>query len=308
MIPVRLKSPPKHAPRRLHTTGDLRRLQRLMTHALVRPLTANDGLQETWIDGRAMAEVAAEFIKPNARLTAFDRLQLYNRMYWFRLIDAVYEDNPGLQVLLGEEGFSVLVRAFLAKYPSRSFSLRNLCSRLETFIREEPRWTAPQTALAAEIARFAWAQTVAFDGEACARFTASEIAATPPARLRFGLQPYVTLLACEHAVDDYVIAVKKRDALRNAASNTSETVRKTIRRGRKIAPPRRERIWLAVHRVNNLLYYKRLERPAFHILEALRAGRTLAQAVAAAGPGLKPRQVQAWFTTWMELGWFCRRK
>ena len=44
-----------------------------------------------------MAEVAAEFIKPNDRLTSFERLEIYNRMYWFRLIDCVRDDCPGLR-------------------------------------------------------------------------------------------------------------------------------------------------------------------------------------------------------------------
>ena len=40
-----------------------------------------------------------------------------------------------------------------------------------------------------------------------------------PVRLRLSLQPYVSLLALHHAVDDYVLAVKQRDrALRAAAS------------------------------------------------------------------------------------------
>jgi hypothetical protein len=306
--PIGLKPAPKHAPRRLRNTEDLRTLQRLMTHAVVRPLTASDGLQKTWIDGRPTAEVAAEFIKPNDRLTAFERLQLYNRMYWFRLIDCVSDDNPGLQALLGEKKFSALVRAFLAKYPSRSFTLRNLCSRLEQFILEAPQWTAPRTALAAEIARFEWARTVAFDGEEKAKLVPEQLAGTPPTRLRLGLQPYITLLTTEHAVDEYVMAIKQRETLRATASNTSDGSRQVSARARKLALPKRERVWLAVHRLDHLLYYKRLEAPAFRILQALAAGRTLSQAVVAAGPAVTPEQVQSWFTTWMELGWFCRRK
>ena len=42
--------------------------------------------------------------------------------------------------------------------------------------------------------------------------------------------------------------------------------------------------------------------------QALDAGQTLARAVGAAGPGVTPEQVRDWFSTWMELGWFCRRK
>ena len=69
-----LKPPPAHAPRRLATAADVVKLQRLMTHALVRPLTAESGMQPVWIDGRPMDEFAAEFIKPNDRLSAFERL------------------------------------------------------------------------------------------------------------------------------------------------------------------------------------------------------------------------------------------
>ena len=254
-----------------------------------------------------MAEVAAEFIKPNDRLTAFERLEIYNRMYWFRIIDCFYDDCPGLRAALGERKFARLAVAYLAKHPSRSFTLRNLCSRLEHFIRAEPRWTAPRTALAREIARFEWAQTVAFDEAARPVLGPAELGRAQPARLRLGLQPYVTLLALGHPIDTYVIAVKKRDTLRAEASNAPAATRHAARRHR-VPRPRRERIWVAVHRVDNRLYYKRLEAPAFRILAALRDGQTLARAVAAAGRGVTAEQVQGWFALWAELGWLCRRK
>jgi hypothetical protein len=308
VTPTGLKAPPAHAPRRLATTADVVKLQRLMMHALLRPLTAEDGLQPTWIDGRPMADVAAEFIKPNDRLSAFERLQLYNRMYWFRLIDVMHDDNPGLHALLGQKKFTAFIEAYLAKYPSRSFTLRNLCARLVQFIRETPRLTAPHTALALDVARFEWAQTEAFDGEQRPVITPAEIAATPPARLRLGLQPYVTLLALNHPVDEYVLAVKRRNALRGEASNAVESTARPAGRARKIALPRRARICLAAHRLDNRLYYKRLDRPAFLILEALRAGLPLAAAITAGGRRVTAAQVQTWFATWMELGWLCKAR
>ena len=306
LLATGLKTPPKHAPRRLATTADVVKLQRLMTHLLLRPLTKDDGLQPKWIDGRSTADVAAEFIKPNDRLTPFERLQLYNRMYWFRLIDIMHADNPGLRAVLGDKKFDRLVQAYLAKYPSRSFTLRNLCERLPRFIREAPRLTAPHTALAHAVARFEWAQTVAFDGGTRPAPAPAGLKRPPPARLRLGLQPYLSLLALDYPVDDYVIAVKQRDALRTEASNAVDSARAT-KRSRKVARPRRGRIYLAVHRYHNRLFYKRLERPAFLILGALAAGRPLASAVTAGGPGVKPAQVSAWFATWMQLGWLCRR-
>jgi len=307
MSPAGLKPPPARAPRRLRTNSELRALQRLMTHALAQPLTPDDRLAPPFRDGPAMGEVAARFIKPNDRLSSFERLQIYARCYWYRIIDCVYDDSPGLRVLLGEKKFSALVRAYLAKYPSRSFTLRNLTARLAQFIREEPRWTAPHTALAHQVARFEWAQTAAFDGEARPALTPDDIADASPARLRLALQPYLTLLALDWPIDDYVIAVKQRDALRADASNA-------IDHGPGAAPakrvprPRRERVYVVVHRYDHRLFYKRVDAPAFKILEQIAAGRSLAQAVAAAGRRVTAEQVRGWFATWMELGWFCRRK
>ena len=294
-------------PAPLDSPRALRAFQRLMKDAVVRPLAPGHRMQRRWKDGRPMAAVAAEFIKPNDRLTSFDRLEIYNRMYWFRIIDCFYDDCPGLRAALGERKFSRLAVAYLTKHPSRSFTLRNLCSRLEEFIRAEPRWTAPRPALAREIARFEWAQTVAFDEASCPVVTPADFARAKPARLRLGLQPYLTLLALEHPVDSYVIAVKKRDTLRAEASNATTSARHAARL-HPVSPPRRERTWVAVHRVDNQLYYKRLDAPAFRILTALRDGQTLHRAVAAAGRGVTPEQVQAWFALWVQLGWFCRRK
>ncbi len=304
--PAGLRPPPRRAPRRLATDADLRALQRLMLHALVLPLTADDELAPRWRDGRPMAEVAAEFIKPNDRLTAFERLQIYSRSYWYRIIDCVYEDAPGLRALLGEEKFSAFVRAYLAKYPSRSFTLRNLCARLPQFIREEPRLTAPRTALAHAIARFEWAQTIAFDGEARPVLTPDDLSDAPPVKLRLALQPYLSLVAAEWPVDDYVLAVKKREALRSEASNAIDRAPGAASR-KKVPLPRRAKSFIVVHRYHHRLYYKRVAAPAFRMLEALAAGRPLARAVAAAGPRVKPAQVREWFATWMELGWFCKR-
>ena len=299
-----MKPPPKHPPKRLQTTGDLRRLQRMMATALLRPLTADDKLQPRWIDGRPMEQVAAEFIKPNDRLTSFERLQLYNRMYWFRLFDAIRDDCPGLLHLLGEERFNRLSQAYLERYPSRSFTLRDLCSRLEKFIGEMPALTAPHTRLALEIARFEWAQTVAFDGESRPVVDPASLAAVDPGKLRLGLQPYVSLLALEYPIDDYVISVKRRDSLRAEASNTPEK-RTAARSSRRRALPRRRRVYVAVHRHNNRMFYKRLEPAAYRVLVSLAAGAPLSRALAAAGPRVGAARVQQWFTAWMSLGWLC---
>ena len=281
-----------------------------MTHALVRPLDAKNRMQRKWIDGRPMAEVAASFIKPNDRLSSFERLELYNRQYWFRLLDNFYDDNPGLRAVVGERRFPQLAEAYLCKYPSRSYTLRNLCARLETFLREEPGWTSPRTDLATDVARFEWAQIVAFDGPTLPRLSAAEIAATPPHRLRLSLQPYLTLLDLAYPVDDFVLAVKKKAVLRGEASNAVDEARKT-KKLRAVPLPKPEKCFLAVHRLDNRIYYKRLEPAAFKLLRALQAGSSLAKACALAAPRGAAAQarfaesIKGWFELWMQFGWLC---
>ncbi len=291
---------------RVRSLAELREFQRTFQSGVVRPLDRDYRAQRTWSDGRSTAEFAASFIKPGPQLAPVERLEIYNRVYWFRLLDSFYEDTPLLRAALGERKFRALAQAYLEKYPSGSFTLRNLCERLPLFLRREPHWAAPHGALARDLARFEWAQTVAFDGEERPAISPEEIAAVPPSRLRLALQPYVTLLDLAYPVDHYALAVRDRESLRSAASNVA--VRGPGRaRVRTVPRPKPDRVWLAVHRVNHRLYYKRLDRSAFRILSALQAGQPLARALAAGGRGVTPEAVQQWFAEWMALGWLCRR-
>ncbi|MEO5717009.1 MAG: DNA-binding domain-containing protein [Chthoniobacterales bacterium] len=298
----------------VHSRAQLKELQRLMATAVFRPLNSRDGMQSRWSDGRRTSTVAASFIKPNDRLSSFDRLEIYNRVYWFRVLDCLYDDYPGLRAIVGEKKFLKLATAYLAKYPSASFTLRNLGQRLGKFLREEPKWIVPFEELALDMARFEWAQVVAFDDAARPKITTDDVLDTPASKLRLGLQPYLSLLELNYAVDKFLLAVKKRDGdvLRDEASNTFEAMPQTTQRKRPVRRPKRERIYLVVHRYDNMLYYKRLELEAFALLEGLQRGMTVEKACLAAlsdstRTGVDwTRQIQEWFHDWSALGWFCR--
>lgn len=294
----------------------MKELQTLMATAVFRPLNAHDGMQARWTDGGSTSAVAESFIRPNDRLTSFERLEIYNRVYWFRVLDCLYDDYPGLRAIVGERKFMKLATAYLAKYPSESFTLRNLGSRLEKFLREEPHWLAPNEELALDMVRFEWAQIVAFDDPALPKITTDDLLDTAPAQLRLGLQPYLSLLRVNFAVDKFFAAVKKREAdtLRSEASNTPDAMPQATVRKRRPRLPKREPVFLAIHRYDNLLYYKRLEPEAFAILEGFAQGQTVEEAcVAALGASTRTdidwsQQIQEWFHDWSALGWFCRPK
>ena len=100
-------------------------------------------MQATAADGRPMTAVAESFIAPNSRLTAFERLEIYNRQYWFRVLGSLAEDFPGLRAVVGGRRFEALSIAYLKEHPSRSFTLRNLGFEASRLARRASRTGRP---------------------------------------------------------------------------------------------------------------------------------------------------------------------
>src|ERR1700757_2926569 len=117
-------------------------VQTRMARAIFEPLTSSD---------RIIAAADADYIKPNDRLTSLERLEIYSRSYWFRILDSLYDDFPGLRAVLGERAFHRLSRAYLAECPSRSFTLRNLGSRLSDWLLNNPRYAGSRRAVALDM-------------------------------------------------------------------------------------------------------------------------------------------------------------
>src|SRR5882724_11872105 len=160
-------SPSETSPRPgSQSVAQLRQLQRMALGAIRLPLSRRGRTRSRWHDGRTMWQVAAGFIKPNDRLTSLERLEIYNRQYWYRLLDCLWDDYPGLRAILGLKKFEKLRIAYLDRYPSKSYTLRNLGRRFVQFLQEEPGLIAPHGKLCLDMARFEWAQVLAFDSEA----------------------------------------------------------------------------------------------------------------------------------------------
>lgn len=299
-------SRPKHS---AQTQRELRELQKLMATAVMRPLARGDGMQRKWDNGRSAEKVVGSFIKANDRLTGFKRLEIYNRQYWFRLRACLYSDYPGLRAILGDKKFARFTDAYLAKFPSRSFTVRNLGSRLAEFIKAAPGLTAPHQQLALDVARLEWAHLEAFDNEARPALTAGDLAVFDAAKSRLRLQPHLTLLKLESDVADFLIEIKKNAGLRNEASNAMEESHHHQKKHR-VRGMKRGTSFLAVHRHEDGIYYKRLEPGQFVLLSALQNGSTLENAcsklVKLDLPGDLSATVQQWFADMAALGWFCK--
>ena len=284
------------------TDSGLEALQRAITGALMKPLNADESMA---VASRAVAE---KFIKPNDRLTAFERLQIYNQQYWWRLLGAFAEDFRGVRAVLGERKFDKLATAYLEQHGSTSWTLRNLGSKLVAFLEENPKLTHPRTALAVDVARVEWARVLAFDEPSRKVVAPEKLARIAPDRLRLALQPYIVLLDLAHPVDDLMRRLKRAEfsAVSNAVSSAVK------RRSRPLAVRRSPTpIYLAVHRLNESVYFKRHDREAHALLLALRDGATLDAACETAfadseeSPEKCAAKIREWFSRWAEFGWFC---
>jgi hypothetical protein len=288
---------------------NLLEIQRRMLDAVMQPLTDDEQMQPHTHDGKSMHDVAAEFIKPNDRLSSFERLEIYNRQYWFRVLASLDEDFRGLRAIIGPRRFEALCKAYLIECPSESFTLRNLGSRLEWWLQSHPEHLRPRAGLALDMVRLEWAEIEAFDGAAEPALVPGDVLASDPDP-RFKLQPYLQLLSFRYAVDDLLVAIRKDDSDSEMASNAvAERGKRT--HVRKVARQKPQAIFLVVHRVDDSVYFKRIEPEAFKFLKALRDDKSLSVAVTQAFEGRDIQEnkllatVQGWFENWSSLGWFC---
>ena len=282
--------------------------QRRMAADVMHPLTADETMRETRDDGSSMSDHAAAYIKPNRHLSPFERLEIYNRQYWFRVMPALTEDFPALEAVVGQEPFEVLARTYLAAQPSRSFTLRNLGSRLPAWLAAHPQYAGSSPELAIDVARLEWAYAEAFDLAEAAPLD-SELLSQLDESAQIGLQPHLQLLALRYPVDDLVISLHRNRGKAEVSSQASSPAHSDS--VIEIPPVEPGAIWLAVHRFDLMVYYRRLGCEEFQLLSALQHGSTLGEALELAfqntsmTPLEQAASVGEWFANWAEFGWLC---
>jgi len=275
-------------------------LQRRMAAAIMQPLGPGD-LQSR--------HTKVEYIKPNDRLKSIERLEIYSRSYWFRIIDSMYEDFPGLLAVLGQRAFLKMVRAYLADCPSTSYTLRDLGSRLGAWLAKHPDYAGSKLAVALEMFRLEWAHIEAWDGASRKALGPEHLVELGPG-LRMDLQPHIRLLELNYPVDELRIRANQTVEEHEAASNAPSKL-KARRISAAAARLKRERLYVAVHRLDFSIYYRRLAREEFHLLSAIRESKTIGAAMTAFYKSnslpveeLEPL-IAGWFAIWAELGWLC---
>jgi len=293
---------------------NLEQLQREVFEVIRQPLTASERMRKHTLDGRSTKEMVEKIIKPNDRLTSVERLEIYNRVYWFRILSSLADDFPGLRAVIGQHNFDKLITAYLTELPSESFTLRNLGSRLEAWLRKNPKFAPKNEHLALDMVRLEWADIDVFDSAELTKLTEGDLQNLGEDPV-LHLQPYLRLLDLSYPVDDLLLEVRRQNEASEADSDTASnivTMEHTAKQIKRVSLPKRKKIHLAVHRQENEVYFKRLQPEAFALLVALREGKRLSEAISASVDWTSQKveyitvRLHDWFANWASLGWFCR--
>lgn len=266
---------------------ELPRLQRWMQEVIVHP----GSVEEAIASDRATHEIAGDRLQdvvlPSHSMSSAERIGVYHGMYLMRMEEALGTDYPVIRYHLGEHSFAALVREYVQRYPSTSYTLNRLGDHLPQFLRDRPNW--PQAGFLHDLARLELAMTEVFDEEESPVLGVEELEAVPPeaweaARLR----PIAAfrLLSFRHAVIPSLVAYHE---------------------DRPSPNPRRRASWVALYRRDYSVLRLELGRADYDLLCALVEGTPLGEALATAAASKSPRQqakVFGWFRTWISAGLF----
>jgi hypothetical protein len=275
--------------------------QRTMAQAVMQPMSLRNYTKRGAANRRTNDGVA--LVKPNSRLSSLERLEIYNRSYWSRVLDALGEDFPGVRAVVGAKRFAQIRRRYLDDCPSESFTMRNLGKHLAAWMERNRTLVGANYEIALDMARLEWAEIESFDSAEHERLGPAEIAALEPTST-LQLQPHLQLMQAGYEVDTLLLEVRNSMKRRGSAARVVTQAR--IARLRALGP-----VYLAIHCHELVVHYKRLDAEMFRLLQQLGRGATLGDAVesAYADSALSPEQcrqhVQDSFAMFGALGWFC---
>ncbi len=222
---------------------------------------------------------------------AYEGLDVYHHAYRARLVECLADDFPALRYAVGEEGFYELASRYISVHPSRSPNLNGYGSRFEAFCRGEGAGLEPgRPSFLGDLASLEWSLVDILHAEDAPPLPVDELTKLAPElwnEARFLPSPTFRLCRFDFPVNDFFQAFKD-DLTPEEPEPASQS--------------------LAVYRRGFTLWRMVLASPMAHLLrslvEGVPLGRALSDVEALSTDPLAPSEVMAWFSAWVQGGFF----
>ncbi len=239
-----------------------------------------------------------QVIARSAALDGVERLEIYARAYYARLVECMEAEFPILARAVGDELFREFAVGYLECYPSRSYTLNHLGARFSDYLAETipvDDADSPSPAFLVDLARLEWTFGEVFDGPGVERtplLQPDQLARLEPddwAEMRLLPVPCLRVLRLDYPVHDYYRALR--------ADTDSPP------------PPPRE-TWLAVTRRDYVVRHYPLVPMQYALLDAILHGASVGQAIesavtlAEASPEQMAANLREWFRFWTAESFF----
>jgi hypothetical protein len=186
---------------------------------------------------------------------------------------------------------------------------------MEKWLGEHPEFAGKNKRIALDMVRLEWADIDVFDSAELPKVSEDDLRHLGEDPV-FHLQPYLRLLDLAFPVDDVLLQIRHGEEGAGQKTDIASNVVMMESAPRKQVKlrslPKPKKVYLAVHRQDNEVYFKRLPPEAFALLRALHQGKPLSEAIAESVNWTRQKveyitiRLHDWFANWAALGWFCR--
>lgn len=175
----------------LTTPQQLLEIQQWFAEIITQPLVGDDQIYPFSPRGNPIQQEACQYITPSPFLDSFQRIEIYNQQYWWRLLKHLQEMYPLLHAVVGPHEFQKQIGVpFLQAYPPSSWSLNAIGTCLPQWI--EKNYHRNDKELLENIAKIEEATTRAFYSK---KYAAPDLENPSLFQLSLKLQPHLHLLA-----------------------------------------------------------------------------------------------------------------
>lgn len=154
---------------------------------------------QAYLVGDAATESFTPYVVDDAKVGAHQRVSIYYNAYRLRIVEALTTSYPNLRALLGDDLFEKHALSYIDAFPSRYRNMRWVGDKMSAHL----SLVLPEHPVAAEMAAFEWALTLAFDAEDAPVLNLTDLAEIPPedwAELRFKFHPSMHILPLQYNV------------------------------------------------------------------------------------------------------------